>query len=202
MCWSYDKSKLAISNYPDPHVGEIAVLNLDSRSTHEIESVDSWPPNSNLTSQCWAPGGTEFVYAVKGAVNIFDINQNKSRKLAEGSYPTWSPDGRWIAFLDHDKYFAIRPSGEGRKKLFHKKNTKSGLWWSPDSRFVAYVSQASIFEQWGVFDIELYMLRIRRLADGSELAFHEEVGLGGGSGSYQWVENPNFIRQVESQAAK
>jgi len=49
-----------------------------------------------------------------------------AKSLARGVNPTWSPNGEGIAFRDHHTYYAVRPTGVGKRELFHKK--KCHVW--------------------------------------------------------------------------
>ncbi len=57
-------------------------------------------------------------------------------------YPTWSPDGQWIAFLsgrtNSRELFTVRPDGNDLKRLALTPGNYYGLTWSPDSRWLAY----------------------------------------------------------------
>jgi hypothetical protein len=76
-------------------------------------------------------------------IKIHDFVRNQSHTLAEGSRPSWSPDGRLIAFYHDGAYYTIQPSGEGRRKFFSFETPVTGLWWSPDSSLVAYFKTGS-----------------------------------------------------------
>jgi hypothetical protein len=185
MCWSYDKTNLAMSvanlgRGTTPPNDNLQILNLDSR---KIQVIDS---NGYLTSQCWSPDGKQIVYTANGGIQVYNIDQKQWRVLAKGKEATWSPDGNWIAFLDDDTYYAIRPSGDERKLLFQAKGALTGLWWSPDSRIVAYVSRNRFFEgPWKVMDVGMVRLRVRRLDDDSE---DWVVGLSDAYvPNYQWI---------------
>jgi hypothetical protein len=188
ICWSHDNSILAMrvkDRRNDAPYG-LLVMNVETQTTQAVHHQGS------LTSQCWSPNAKQLVYEADGNVEVYDANGSKSQLVSKGTHPTWSPDGSWIAFLDHDTYYAIRPSGAEKRELFYKKGASSGLWWSPDSTSVAYVSQAGLLEGGFSLDLESYWLRVKRLGDGSE---DKLVGSGGGS-SYQWVTNPQLLEQV------
>jgi WD40 repeat protein len=167
LCWSPDRSILALSaknlkERKDTTRG-LLILNLDNGSTGEVDAQGS------VTSQCWSPDGKQIVYHhADGTLRVYDVRDKKSRTLTNGWHPTWSPDGNWIAFSDDKGYYAIRPSGAERKRLFKKKDALTALWWSPDSRFVAYVSRNRMFEGSWWPPIEQGRLRVRRLDDNAE----------------------------------
>src|SRR6202042_1753604 len=120
-------------------------------------------------SQCWSLDDKRLVYETDGAIRLYDVESDRADAIAKGTDPTWSPDGKWIAFRDRDTYYAIYPDGNGRKKLFHNHwgNAVSALYWSPDSRIVAYIRELG-FLQGGTLDAEANQLRVRRLEDGSD----------------------------------
>ena len=194
ICWSYDKAKLAMTvvrrGSPD---AELVVMDLGTEVvTEEME------PRAQLTSQCWSPDDKKIVYQAEGSVRIYELGKDKSSVLvlAKGEKPTWSPDGNWIAFLDHDTYYTIRPDAHDRKKLFTHDHVYSGLWWSPDSRIVAYITLAGLFEGGFTLDADIEQLRVRRLEDNSE----DRVLVGLPGDDFQWVMNPQLLKQVESGA--
>src|SRR5260370_15947102 len=100
-------------------------------------------------------------------MRVYNIQEKKSWALAEGTGPTWSPDGNWIAFLEGGNYYMIRTSGKERKLLFKMKEALTPLWWSPDSRFVAYIRRDRLFEGSWIPE-EQGRLRVRRLEDNAE----------------------------------
>ena len=193
MCWSHDQKKLA-STLINRSTGSVrlGVLDLSSKQIRAIAiNVDQRP---YVTSQCWSPDGQRLTYEMDGAVRLYDFENNRANALAKGTAATWSPDGEWIAFRDHNTYYAIHPDGTGRKKLFHNHwgSAVSALYWSPDSRIVAYVRELG-FLQGGALDAEVNELRVRRLDDGSDdrlcpdnVAWYA---------NYKWITDPELINR-------
>ncbi len=185
LCWSSDKSRLAVSVHRGSPEVALEILNLASGVDQTVD-----PSVKGLTSQCWSSDNTRIVYEAGDGVRTYEIGNNRSTTLLApgGQDPTWSPDGNWIAFRDGDTFYEIHPDGRDKRKLLHRRNVYSPLWWSPDSRFVAYVATASF----AVDDV--YELRVRRLVDESEA----EMAEGQISGEYQWLLSPDLVRQAGS----
>jgi hypothetical protein len=187
LCWSYDKSRLAVG----VHLGfpelKLEILNLGSGVDQTVA-----PSVKELTSQCWSPDDKKIVYEAGDGVRIYEVGGDKSSTLLApgGKDPTWSPDGNWIAFRDGNTFYEIRPDGQDKRKLLHRRDVYSPLWWSPDSRFAAYVALA----RFAIDDV--YELRVRRLEDNSD----DWVAEGQIAGEYQWVISPQLVSQAGSQA--
>ena len=175
ICWSPDRSKLALKAQVGPpgarpRPWKLIILDLESGATQEVEA------DGDVTTQCWSPDGREFVFYIidsqdkhgtKSRIGVFDLATNKWRQITQGEQPTWSPDGKWIAFRDHESYYLVSPSGEGARLLFKNRYSYSPLWWSPDSRLVAYSVYCCLWKSLRSMT-DIGQLRVRRLADGSD----------------------------------
>lgn len=180
FCWSHYMSKVVL-NMEDRRQGRYAPYNLEivDLATGSTEIVDE-SRAVFVDSQCWSPDDKRLVYTVNKEsairiVRLYDTDTKKSRDIASGGHTTWSPDGKWIAFIECPpslrgcKYYGIETSTNDQRLLF-KKDGETGLSWTPDSRFVAYVDGASALERTPSEHLrEMLRLRVRRLDDGAEL---------------------------------
>jgi hypothetical protein len=208
-CWSYDRSKLLLTVRDSvlDHT-TLRLMDVTSKATRDLDSA----AYVYLTPQCWSPDGKHAAYEtqdpihrkkdgsseiVNATVKLYDFALNESRQLTKGSAPTWSPDGKHIAFLNHDTYFVITPDGNARATLFHEDAAHSGLIWSPDCRLVAFLSRNHLFEPPILLDVGPVRLRVRRLSDGSSdwVAQLSDVYLP----DFQWLENKDLISRAQSK---
>jgi hypothetical protein len=186
LCWSYDKSRLAVGIHRGSPELKLEILNLGSGVDQTVA-----PSVKEQISQCWSSDDKNIVYEAGDGVRIYEVGGDKSSTLLApgGKDPTWSPDGNWIAFRDGNTFYEIRPDGQDKRKLLHRRDVYSPLWWSPDSRFVAYIALA----RFAIDDV--YELRVRRLEDNSD----DWVAEGQIAGEYQWVISPQLVSQAGSQ---
>jgi Tol biopolymer transport system component len=91
----------------------------------------SWSPDGNfLAVSAVGPGN--------GRIVVFEVATGKMKTIAEGTDPSWSPKGDWIAYADIVQCMIIHPDGTGARSVLDKepkwmKYTLDGpILWSPD----------------------------------------------------------------------
>ena len=125
----------------------------------------------------WSPDGKRLVLAYdKSSPNQGDIDVNimnvdgsdfkplagTDGKLSHEEWPSWSPDGNWIAYSstrdDNQELYVVKPDGSQRKRLTTDLGIDAHPAWSPDSKRIVFATS-----RWG--DMELAVMN----ADGTGL---------------------------------
>jgi WD40 repeat protein len=133
--WSPDGRKIAFSSNRDGN-SEIYTMNADGSGVVRLTKNDSYDGEPD-----WSPDGAKIAFTSEGSCdydyyyyydcfrNIYVMNADGTgaTQLVSDSYdasPTWSPDGRWIAFATWQGYdcscsgvSAIRPDGTDRREI-------------------------------------------------------------------------------------
>jgi Tol biopolymer transport system component len=106
-------------------------------------------------SPAWSPWSNALVFAAypetRGKLVEVSIETGRRRTLGSGEDPTWSPNGRWIAFTGASGVMITRPDGRGRRTLTHCADDCTVERWSADGRKVVYVDGAE--GQWRAVNV-------------------------------------------------
>lgn len=111
---------------------------IDSQ-TNEMTMVLPLPDDGDRpTSISFSPDGRQFVYDYKNRIFLYDTRSRSSRSVAEGASPTWSPNGKWIAFRSrNDELATVDAKTFESKALIGHRKIRTTVRWSPDSRYAA-----------------------------------------------------------------
>jgi tricorn protease len=123
---------------------KVTVQIADDYSSARTEIVDV---SKRINSFGISPDGKRALFSARGDIFTVPAQQGNIRNLTKTSgiherNTTWSPDGKWIAFISdetgEDEIFIVKPDGTSKTQL--TKNSESyrfDLSWSPDSKKIA-----------------------------------------------------------------
>lgn len=161
--WSPDGTKIAYETFRHDRnrvLSEIHVVRVDG--THDRRLTNNNRMEANID---WSPDGTRIAFSghkLSSRYGIFTMSARggdverltRNNRLGGGGVdggPTWSPNGRWIAFfreIDAFDYgyeiFKIRANGQRLTRLTRDLGTDQQPDWSPDGNHLVYTSQWQI----------------------------------------------------------
>lgn len=95
-----------------------------------------------------APGG-----APLQEVWVSSTTANDARRVGNGNFPTWSPDGKSLAYISGGQPWIVAPASSGPpSQLLHDRGSVSSLTWSPDGSKLAFISRRTDHSIVGVYD--------------------------------------------------
>ena len=158
-----------------------------SVASSELHIVDSTAGESHFTSHrvAWSPAGDQIVYERDGAILIYDLASKPIRQLARGFEPSWSPDGKWVAFQSPEGNGELIKATGGDTKLLTLGHKLSGaLRWSPDSEYLlCSVNDASPIRMLTQLTSQLVIYRV---SDGAQYAVVSAIPVGVGE-AFEWT---------------
>jgi Tol biopolymer transport system component len=145
--WSPDGTEIAFSRFTGGHF-QIFVMNADGSGATQLTSGDS-----RASDAAWSPDGTYIAFTRCGLscdVYVMRADGSGERRLTYGDRPgeespTWSPDGRAIAFVDIDGIFAVSARGGAWQRVTDGPADDSNPAWSPGGSQIAFDSSRGLF---------------------------------------------------------
>lgn len=118
---------------------ELWLLQLVDRQS---KCITEGMPNAGMHT--WHPSAQQIAFVAGEEVRdktlyVYDVAQGTRRKIRDGasSWPTWSPDGAYIAFYDKENRVTVTtPDGDWSKNLSDDVGNGWALYWTYDNRLI------------------------------------------------------------------
>jgi WD40-like Beta Propeller Repeat len=153
--WSHDGSRVAWIYH-----GNLWTVRADGTGDERL-ATGLLPPHWSADAgrrPSWSPDGTRLVFdrtrpdprrtGRRQTLGVYRVDATGKglRRLAAGTAPTWSLDGKSIAFVRDNGVLAMRPDGTGTARLTAtRRATAEPLSWSPDSTRIAVARGGDIY---------------------------------------------------------
>ena len=110
-----------------------------------VESAD-WSADGGRLAVAWTHGERTRVYGLLAPYDSTPPGPSTGLPITsgEGSSPTWSPDGLWLAFATtrdgNGEIYRVRPDGTGPEDVTRNPADDGEPTYAPDGRHIAFVS--------------------------------------------------------------
>lgn len=146
---SPDGLKIAYCSLRDTIYSQIYVMNSDGTAPKRLTDIKT----GDACGPAWSHDGKKIAFYAFAQTQpsrnpeiwVMDADGSNPKKLTDhGLDPTWSPDGRQIAFASrHDGIFqiyAMNSDGSNVRRLTKGKSEDSNPAWAPDGGSIVYIS--------------------------------------------------------------
>ena len=146
--WSPDGSRIVFQCYRYGGSGfNVCLINSDGSGYTEI--TDWEQDGSGAQRHVWSPDGNQIAVSREmgsepTAIWLMNADGSNQRQLVEGRDPSWSPDGRSIAFQwaadggAYQQVWTVRTDGSNLQQLTNIDSFVMYPAWSPDGRQIAF----------------------------------------------------------------
>jgi dipeptidyl aminopeptidase/acylaminoacyl peptidase len=147
LAWSPGGDTLLVTRYSSAHnlrgVGlpRLAVIDTHGR---EVATV----AGDGASDADWAANG-DIAYVQDGNLWTTRVGGIPRQLTTDGgSSPSWSPNGRSLAFVRSGRIWTVRANGSGERRLATQPAATPA--WSPDGRYVAFVRPSGWMDRLGM----------------------------------------------------
>jgi Tol biopolymer transport system component len=152
--WSPDGTRIAFEVYQAGRKSsQICTANVDGSDVKQLTEgqyynwTPRWSPDGkqlvfettrNDTPKTHRPGGYRDIYVMDSdGQNQINLTTNTF-----GHHPSWSPDGKSIAYMSHGGVWVMKADGSVKQNISHGTTRDSEPVWSPDGQWIAFTRTA------------------------------------------------------------
>jgi len=154
--WSPDGSRIAylsgvgITGYDD-EAGGVTISRVDGSHPIVLTALNQHVYDVNGSGLAWSPSGDALAFEAQhkrnGRLWLYISESRGARLLAAGHDPSWSPNGKHLAFIDGCNLMMIDRNGKNKRRLSRSGECPEAAAWSPKAALVAYVNSTFGFPQ-------------------------------------------------------
>lgn len=123
-----------------------------------------------------SPNGKEIVFGIPGKpfpqIMRYSVGTRKLSQITDsqtgGLFPTYSPDGQYIAYCSHKKLRIKNTQTDKEEIIVDNTLTKELPNWSPDGKWITYQATPEIGKAYNIFKINLATKEIVQLTDNQD----------------------------------
>jgi dipeptidyl aminopeptidase/acylaminoacyl peptidase len=144
-----------------PAYGAKAITRFSSDDGIDINSLQFSPDGTRLAfvkgnapnSRGEAANPAQLQVSTGRTIWIAALGRDSLRKIGNGYYPRFSPDGKTLAYLNAGEIWTVETdSAKAGEKLFSIRGGQHSIRWSPDSKKIAFVSSRGDHSFIGLYD--------------------------------------------------
>jgi TolB protein len=145
--WSPDGRRLAFESDMDPEelARTVTIARADGSRPADVEAINY----DSDAGPVWSPAGGEIAFQAQRTEGsrswIYGVRADGRRRrgLAPGRNPTWSPDGRRLAFIDNgNRLITMTRDGKRKRRVSRLRESVVAAAWSPKGDMLAFVAGA------------------------------------------------------------
>lgn len=155
--------------------GEVSVSDVDGTMSPMVIASNARPVYGYVFGYErleWSPDGSRIAFNGTlgyGASDIYVVNAdgsgltNLTNDGSAASWPTWSPDGSWIAYTSGTRIHRVRTDGTGgAEQLTPQSSVADELYpqWSPDGKQIMFITITKFVTSPGAYPGRLTMLNV------------------------------------------
>ena len=173
--WAPDGKRIAFMSLRDGHIIDVAptyeiyVMDADGGNPQNLtnnpndDRYPSWSPDSKrIVFVSERPGHFRSKLGITSEIYVMDADGGNQRRLTENRqndwYPSWSPDGKRIAFaadrkgdFENFEIYVMDADGGNPQNLTNNRSGDSSPSWSPDGKQI-------VFSSWRDGNSEIYVM--------------------------------------------